>query len=459
MKSLFLQTCSEKVHWIGTLLDVKNEIAISSLNHKVYQHLKLFRLIIKLGSWSYADSATSWCSDLESIDGKTLQSGSSLELCYLELTRQQRILEYLDQNVECLDERFVTKSHLLQHLLNLQVDATTENFNSIEALLQMNHDLNDQQFKVFGSSSKYNGMEVQLFREYMIVKLYVSLIQSTDISQETIDRHLRLIQKLLKTIKNGERLHSVMQNVFTLIFLRFEHIRKTKRKRKSSEILSGSFSNPNNSHTTDVSDGTADTLLNGFVCLKPSLVAVLNSFRMFLMKLDQLEVYQSCDDEQKRKFASLLRTVDNTLWRMEIVETEREKKTATGQSVKEWLSLHGSSFGSKTHNALTEINSDEENKLSKKKVNRKKLKKRPKLATQTDENDEASDEPIEFQLVTETSMTEHSESRTQSRSTESQRRVRSIISKMLVNPDSLVAMCVLKNDSEGIKKVIEVSLK
>lgn len=455
MKSLFLRTCSDKVHWIETLLDVKNDDAISALDHRVYHHLKFFRLIIKVGCLNYSD--TSWWNDLEEIDRETLETGSALELCHLELVRQQKIFHFLSwKSIENPDDRFLTKNHLLCHLLSMQIDITSENFFSIEELLRANQELNEKQLGMFESPLKVKKTEVQLFREYIIVKLYVSVIMCVGQNQEVIDSHLKLTEELLTSMSDADSLHKVLQNILTLIFLRFEHIRRTRRKRKSSEKLSSSVSNQNNSLTTDVSDGTADTLLNGFVCLKSSLLTVLNSLRAFLVKLDRLDVYKSCDDEQKLKFASMIKVIDNTLWRLKIVENEGERRTPSGHSVKEWLCLHGTD--STLLSPHLEITSDEEKKVPKKKISRKKLKRRPKLVMQTDENDEASDEPVDHQLVTETSVTENSENRTQSRSNESHKRVRSVISKILMNPESLVAMCILKNDDDGVAKVIEVKL-
>jgi hypothetical protein len=284
----------------------------------------------------------------------------------------------------------------------------------------------------------------------MITKLYLNMIQSNDAPTDDILHSLRV---LLKTINDGTVLFRLMQNVFTLIFLRFEHIRKTKRKRKNSENPSGSNSNQNNSHTTDVSEATAvDTLQSGFVCLKTNLKAILNSLRLFLMGMDQLEVYRSSSEELKGKFKELLKNIDNALWRLRIIDHEGLKKIKCHESVKEWIVLHGA----KTANVQPEITSDEEKLTTRKKIHKKKLKKRPKIAVKSDENDEASDDPIEFQLVTETSLTENSENRTQSRSTEAQKRARSVVSKLLMNPESLVTMCMLKDDHENVQKVIEV---
>lgn len=455
-KSLFLRTCYDKVHWIGTLLEGGNDDAIRALNHKVYHHLRLFRLILKLGSYSYDD--TSWHSDLDAIDATVVESESALELCLIELTRQKHVFKFLNSHhhVGHFDNKMLVNNNIMNNLLALQVDFSSVNYGEVRKLLELNLELNERQLQISLISPEVSRTEVELLKEYMIIKLYLNLIQSNDATQERIEEQLQQIRILIKTINDGKILFQLMQNIFTLVFLRFEHIRKTKRKRKNSEIQSGSFSNHNNSQTTDVSDTTVDTLLTGFVCLRTSLKAILNSMRLFLMALDQREVYRVCDDALKEKFVKMLKDVDNTLWRLQMIDSEGQKKLKSIQSVKEWIK-HYDTDNVKAFKVQLEITSEDEQKMPKKKVYRKKLRKRLKIAPQTDGNDEASDDPIEFQLATETSLTENSENRTQSRSTESQRRVRSIVSKLLIDPESLVTICLLKNDDENVQKVIQVS--
>lgn len=456
-KSLFLRTCYEKVHWIKALLQDENDEAISSLDHQVCHHLQFFRLVMKMEDVQLNDY--SWWMELELIDESVFEPGSALQLCHLELKRQKHIFQFLNSHhhVGNFDQKMLSSSNIIEHLLSLHVDFSTRNFDLIKKLLRTNHEINQRQLEPSDESLSKRRTEVELFQEYMIVKLYLNLIQSSDASQGFIDEHLHYIRNLLKTINDGNVLFQLMKNVFTLLFLRFEHVRKTKRKRKNSEIQSGSFSNATNSHTTDVSDGTADTLLNGFVCLKTSLTAVLNSMRLFLTGLDQLEVYQTCDDDLREQFTVMMSNVDNALWRLGIVDGDGQQKMKSTQSIKEWLRFQGDEKV-KGPNVHLEVTSEDEKNTPRKKVNRKKLRKRLKVSVRTDENDEASDDPVEFQLGTETSLTENSENRTQSRSTESQKRVRSVMSKLLMNPESLVTMCMLKSDPENVQRVIKVSI-
>lgn len=419
------------------------------LDPKVYHHLRLIRLIMQMKREAY--DGDSWWSEMERIDGSFFQPESALQLCHIELQRQLYIAKFLHP-MHPLDTQILSQNHIMNHFLTLQVDFSIENYETLKNLFSLNHRLNQQQFAITHDSKASPKTEVNLLNEYMIVKLYLNIIQSPEPSQEFLDVHLRQIRALLKTINDGKILFQLLQNVFTLLFLRFEHIRKTKRKRKNSETRSGSNSNQNNSHTTDVSDATADTLKNGFVCLKTSLKAVLNSMRLFLMGLDQMKVYETCDDDLKGKFVEMLKNVDNTLWRLRIVDNDGEKKKSQ-ISVKEWVTFHRV----KTASVIQEVTSDDENNAPKKKVNRKKLKKRPMIAAKTDDNDEASDDPIEFQLMTETSM-DISEVRTQSRSTESQKRIKSVITKVLMSPESLVSMCMLKGDDENVQKIVKVSV-
>ncbi|CRL02453.1 CLUMA_CG015429, isoform A [Clunio marinus] len=279
--------------------------------------------------------------------------------------------------------------------------------------------------------------------------------KSNDLTQEVIDSHLNDIRSLLRTINDGKILFQLMQNVFTLIFLRFEHVRKTKRKSKNSELNSDSVSNNINSQTTDVSDTTAAEmqLQNGFVCLKLSLSAILNSMRMFLMGLDKMEVYQTCSDQLKKKFAAMLVDVDNALWRLRLIDRVGKRMGKSYPKIKEWLRFYDEKVVN-NNNSLDITSDDEKSPKKKMKSQRRKLKKRPKITIVTDENDEASDDPVEYQLTTsEVSKTENSEIR--SRFSDLHRKVRSIISKMLMSPESLLSICVLENDHENVQEIIQ----
>lgn len=452
MKSLFLRTCYEKVHWVDTILDPANDNEISSLNHKVYHHLRLFRLIMKKEKLS--GDVNHWGKELEAINANVIQPDSSLELCYTELQRQKEIFRFLTCHFHVGDfnEKMLVNSNIMNNLLSHQVEFSISNYEEIRKLLHVNSERNQQQSEMIGEPRVHQRTEIDLLSEYMIIKLYLNLIQANDVSQETIEIQLHHITILLKTVNDGNTLFQLMRNAFTLVFLRFEHIRKTKRKRKNSEMQSGSVSNQNNS-SYEFTDTTAETLQSGFVCLRPSLKAIVNSMRLFLMGIESLEVYQSCDDQLRKKFIRMLREVDNALWRLRIIDNERQNRGKLTYSVKEWIVTDDM----KTSNIQMEITSDDEKISPKKKVYRKKLKKRPKVSIKADENDEASD-PIDFLLVTENSMTENSEKRTLSRSTESQRKVRSVISKLLMSPSSLIGMSVLKGDSESVQKIINVRI-
>lgn len=456
MKAMFLRTCYEKVHWIGTLLNVENVDAISSLNYKVCQHLKILSLILNIGDFDH--NAVSSSSQLESIDVAAFRSDSALELCHSEMTRLKYIFKFLGshQHFGSFDNKMQVKKNIMNSLAILQVDFSMENYEAILNLLSLNQEINERQFEMTEAEPRKIKSEVELLNEYMVIKLYLNIIQSNDSMPNMIKESLNHIRTLIRTVNDGKTLYQLMQNVFTLIFLRFEHIRKTKRKRKNSEKQSGSISNQNNSHTTDVSDAaTVESLQTGFVCLKSSLEIVLNSMRLCIMGLDQLKCYQTCDSDLKTKFEQLLNNVDNALWRLTIIDNENHKKFESSQNVKEWIISHENH---RSNMALT-VTSDEDKITPKKKVYRKKLKKRQKIAVKSDENDEASDEANEFQLLTETSVTEISGNRANSRSTELQRRVKSIISKLLVDPESLVTTCMLKGDLQSIEKVIQVSWK
>lgn len=98
------------------------------------------------------------------------------------------------------------------------------------------------------------------------------------------------------------------------------------------------------------------------------------------------------------------------------------------------------------------MTSDEERETPKRKVLRKRLKKRSRVFTRSsDDNDEDSEN---HNFITE-SFTENSENRI--KSLETQKKVESIIPKMLMKPESLVALNLVKKNSQNVEKIIKVS--
>lgn len=434
-KTLFLRTAYEKLHWMSELLNAANDDALSQLDRKVFQFLRLLRMV-------YNAQFEHW-PDLDSIDADVVPPGSSLELCHIELKKQKIILKFLDEHEHNgkFDHKILVENCIVQQLLSLRVNFSMETHEAIQKLFQDLHEFNQRQLEISNKPTSRN--ELELLNEYMILKLHLDLIQSDDADSDNL-QHAR---SLLRTINDGTALFLLVQNVFTLIFLRFEHVQNAKRKRMNSEAQSGNVSSQTNSHPTDVSDPIGDMTQSGFMCLGSTVNVIVNSLRRFLMELDQLEVYGSCDDELKIRFEMMLKNVDDALWRMQILANSCDKLEPR-KSAKSWVKFH---VVAKPADISSDISGDE-SETQKRKVKRKKHKRRPE---DYDESYEASGDSVPPQPATETSKTEASEK--QSMKSEPRSSGNGFFSSVLMSPESLLARCMLKNDLENAQKVIKVS--
>lgn len=425
-------------------MHAENDQAIrEAFNDNLYNYIALYRLILKMDKTNFFDTP-SLVEDFVKINSSVIEK-DILGLSIVELSRQKLITDFMHEthSIGAID---MSKSHLMIQLLSNCLSLRIENYQKIFNLLKRNHELNLLQMSKIGLNSIDDlKTEMQLFNEYMIIKMYlINVIQG---NSESFDVHLNHIRTLLKTINDGNVLFNLLQTVLTLIFLRYEHVRKTKIKKKGSEPLLSSSSTHNNSHSTEISDNVfLDTQNNGFVCGKENLEAILNSMRLFLMSLDITEAYKNSDTKLRDKFSLILKSVDNALLRIRLVSQESQSSPKKIYSSYPWLEFH-------TNNQENKLNtSDDEGKSPKRKVHRKRLKKRSRVFTRSsDDNDEDSENNLHF--ITE-SFTENSENRI--KSLEVQKKNESIIPKVLMKPECLVALNLTKKDMESVDKIIKV---
>lgn len=441
-KFLFLKCFYQRKHWIESILNADNDNLIKELiNEDLYNHIALYRLILKMDKSNFIDDHT--LSD-EFMQINVIEGNEVLSLCMNELTRQHTIAQFIKVhsfNNAAID---MSKSFILTQLLSaIPSYFKMENYEKMLKLLNQNHTLNELQGRSF-----HHKTEMQLFNEYMVVKIYLShILKMPNSSCESIDASLNNIRSVLKTINDGNVLLQVLKTVFTLIFIRCEHIRKTKFKKRGSESHSGSFLGQNNSHSTEISDNVfIDVHHNGFLCDKECLEAILNSLRLFLMSLDVTEAYKNSDTRLREEFSAMLKSVDNALWRLRIVTENTSSNPTKKYSAREWLAFY-------EHENATKMTSDEDSQVPKRKVTRKRLKRRSRVMTKSsDENDEDSENNYHF--ITESTHTELSENRI--KHLEAHKKCESIIPKLIMKPESLVALCMIHKDEGNMERVIKV---
>jgi hypothetical protein len=447
LKSFYLKCTHQKKHWIEQVFDSKNDEQMKkNFNFTLANYIVLCRIILKGNCKNIFDTEN--CQHEYSYIDSTVITNDVLNLCYSELSRQFEINKFLaSQPLHSKCPIDMTKNHLMIQLLNNQIHFKMDEYEKILDVIKTNYELTLHQITNFNLVKEMQEKtEMQLLNEYMIIKMYV--LQSIHSSCDSINEYLNHIRGLFKTINDGSVVLRLTQIIMTLIFVRYEHIKKTKLKKRGSEISGSNYNNSFNS--TDISDNVfIDIHKSGFVCSKDSVKGILNSLRLFLTSLDITEAYKNSNLELKEKFTAMLKIVDNAIWRLQIIDCEKSTEVETHgiRESREWINFHGSD----TTNIKKSTN-DEKFEV-KRRVLRKKQKRGSKACIKSDDNDEDSDDK---QQITEATLTEFSEVRMKSFENEIKKQTDDIIKKMLLNPESLLALCAIRNDDENVQKLIKV---
>lgn len=407
------------------------------------------------------------CSSEIEIDNEVIRN-DVLKLCLLEIKRRQNVFHFLNKNsnYELIDENALAKKTIMTHLLDY-VNFRADNYDSIKYILQHNQELTEKQLEIYNTvnGKKQIKSESQLLNEYLFVKLHLDLILMTNednVDEELIEDSLSRIRTLYRSFDNAQKLYELIEKSLLLVFMRYEHVRKTKCDSNDSNktLNSPTFSNLSQTNT-EISDGEIlkeFKLQSGFICSQKSIEIILNSMSIFLMSNLHTDLFKNCNEDLKQKFRQLLNTVENTLWRLKmvtkgIVETD-EENSKTFLKLSNLLKVH------KNHDPInsnsSEKNSDDDKKLPKKAMVRRR-KKRPKSKVSED-NDEVSGSPSEYCNTSDTTAASIETLNANVESfTETHKKSKSIIPSLLMSPENLIRTCLVKNDNRNIDKITKVN--
>lgn len=441
------------------------------LNNNLCQHINLFKMITYSG---HCVSVDSWlhfinkCSSEIEIDNEVIRN-DVLKLCLLEITRRQNVLNFLNQNsnYEMIDENALAKKTIMTHLLDY-VSFRADNYDSIKQILQHNQELTEKQLEIYNivNANKPIKSESQLLNEYLFVKLYLDLVLMTNednVDEDLIEDSLSRIRTLYRSHDNAEKLYELIEKSFLLVFMRYEHVRKTKIDSNDSSKTLNSPTISNLSQTnTEISDGELlkeFKLQSGFICSRKSIELILNSMSTFLMSNLHTDLFKNCNEDLQQKFRKLLNNVENTLWRLKIVTKSinktDEEDTMTCIKFSNLLKVH-KVINEPINSNSSEKNSDDDKKVPKKAMVRRR-KKRPKSKVSED-NDEGSDSPSEYCNTSDTTAASIETLNVNIESfIETHKKSKSIIPSLLMSPENLIRTCLIINDNRNIDKLIKVN--
>ncbi|CAO1392357.1 unnamed protein product [Diamesa hyperborea] len=469
LKSLLLQVFQNKKHWFLSMINTDAVNIKKYLNNHLCQHINLFKMITYSG---HCVSVDSWlhfinkCSSEIEIDSEVIRN-DVLKLCLLEIKKRQNVFNFLNKNsnYELIDENALGKKTIMTHLLDY-VNFRADNYDSIKFILQHNQELTDKQLEIYNTvdGNKQIKSESQLLNEYLFVKLHLDLILMTNednVDEELIEDSLSRIRTLYRSFENAEKLYELIEKSLLLVFMRYEHVRKTKcDSNDSNKTLNSPSTFSNLSQTnTEISDGEIlkeFKLQSGFICCQKSIELILNSMSTFLMSNLHTDLFRNSNEDLKQKFRQLLNTVENTLWRLKIVTKgigdPEDEDSNTFLKLSNLLKVH-KNYDPINSNS-SEKNSDDDKKLPKKATLRRR-KKRPKSKVSED-NDEESGSPSEYCHTSDTTAASIETLNVNVESfTETHKKSKSIIPSLLMSPENLIRTCLIKNDNRNIDKLIK----
>ncbi|CAO1403533.1 unnamed protein product [Diamesa serratosioi] len=469
LKSLLLQVFQNKTHWFLTMLNTDAVNIKKYLSNHLCQHINLFKMITFSGHCVSVDSWLNFiniCSSEIEIDSEVIRN-DVLKMFLLEIKRRQFVLNFLkkNSNYEIIDENALAKKNVMTHLLDY-VNFHAGNYDSIKHILLQNQELTEKQLEIYniGHENNHIKSESQLMNEYLIIKLYLDLILMTNednVNEELVEASLSRIRTLYRSFDRAEKLYELIEKSFLLLFIRYEHVRKTKFQSNDSNKTLNSPTISNLSQTnTEISDGETlkeFKLQSGFICSKKSIELILNSMSSFLMSNMHTDLFKNTNEDLKQKFKQLLNTVENTMWRLKIVtkciDNKNEEDSMNFFKLNTLLKVHKVNNDPITSNS-SEKYSDDDKKVPKKIMMRRR-KKRPKSKVSED-NDDESDSPSEYCNTSDTTAASIETLNINVDSfIETHKKSKSIIPSLLMSPENLIRTCLIKNDNRNIDKLIK----
>lgn len=454
IKSLFLHTVLRKQHWVLALLDC-NTRPENNFNVTLNQHIELFKLIAFCNS--SLDNADLWLEFVSKVQKATNLSGVAysdlLKICHLEVQRQALLLEFLQANSKFRKIGDVTmKFSILESLLE-HVDFDSNNYSKIEQLLEQNHQfkmkqLSIHQNKVFNLTCQNS----HLLREYYIVKLSLDLLMAETPTEANEQKIVSTVKLMFRNIDKVESFVRTVEIVFSLLFLRYEHIRKSKRGSnvEARSMTSSILTSP----PTFYSQMSLSIKLDlppqvGFVCSRRVLEIILNLLRGVCVQRKHSKPSQNCDDSIKMRLKTINDGINEGLWRLTLLPNKTKPSIGSGK-----ITNFNYQLALKFHQTLKDGDysserTSEEDQLSckVKKPFKRKLKKRVPRTSSDGGNEKSS-------MSVQTSNTDVSNNARDSGEFEDSSKARNIICRMLMSPKSLINISM--DNPHAVEQIIEV---
>ncbi|XP_037050749.1 zinc finger FYVE domain-containing protein 26 homolog [Bradysia coprophila] len=310
---------------------------------------------------------------------------------------------------------------------------------SVLSILEENRKYN-QRFDLFGNETANQLTELELYNQFLVVKLLLEVImdnqQFTELTESSVMK-LSKVKTLLNCIQSIEQLTSILEVAFSLIFVRWDNIPQNSDPVEIDLIVdeSGSESIKFPRKNSDRSDKTA------FICSAVVLDSILNLLKD--VATDVIDSHAVVDNSKGKFRLRLLSNINDAHWRTTLfnsISTVAGSRSAsiTGDDVQNYFSRHqvrknlnGSSEDEDRRNQQSI--STYRRKTRKKNSLRKSTHDKPWAPVNSTEQEQRSDRSI------------------------SGRERRCPVSRLFGSPEQLATVCLNMGNFEATKEIVEAN--
>lgn len=307
--------------------------------------------------------------------------------------------------------------------------------------------------------------ELDLYQQYYVIKIMAeNLLLNQNIKNypELIASNCVQIREIIDDIKHPLAYIEVLENLYTMLFYRWEHTAGYVGPRTdgcSSSLTAMQESDTSEDYTDDsvflapkkLQQAHVNSEKTGFICTVIVLEAVLDMLADSALARTEPNDFV-LDDTMRERFESILKEITDSKWRLKLFELDQspQENIQLSTDLKGLLtSIHGEMFERSSHSS----SENEEDDHIHAKPGSVSARRRPRRRTTFRRSVEDRNNSFVNSTENDKKQTELTAGNRNSGFSEK----RSIISRMLGPPINLVAVCMSRGNMAGAKKIIEVS--
>lgn len=457
--SIFIRAIEQKSHFLEAIIIRKHstDCLPSCLNDSLFV-VKQIRNVYK----SKFSNSQKILTQLNQID-LNRYAGSANRLFIIELRRLLSLHHSLNHHIPNIEiETFVASFNVI-HYLWKNVDLASFEYATLKSILLDNQRHNVEIQLLLQSQTAMDSTadctELELYEQFSIVKLILGAIllnYNTENYEEVISNRLTDAKKILRSIETFSVYVSIIETIFSLLFIRWEHI---EHKSNSND---GNFDCSIDSCTESDLDSTKILIKKyekvGFICTQLTVEGILYLLKNSVTQKRHSSKYAEADEMNRTRFNRIYDNITDALWRLSLFRfIENNLKISAQMEFSKILTVHSKLIEKRVSTSSTD---DDEHPANEKNemANRRKsissigIRRKPKRKYFRRGDDERS---VSFSHSTENEQKTSGDTMTRS-SLNNEKRC--IVDRMLGSAEHLAATCLRKGDLETTKTILKVRI-